>query len=104
MGLIKPPVIDKHDIRFDRLSISDESLQSRIKSIVQDNYGFLWFGTFDGLYRYDGYTLKAYRHERGDPNSVAGDTVLALYRIGMAVSGSASDMEGSTAWIPAGTH
>ncbi len=79
-GLVKPPVIDKHDIRFTRLSVNGDSLQSRIENIVQDDYGFLWLGTSDGLYRYDGYTLKQYRHERGNPNSVGGDYILALYK------------------------
>ncbi len=79
-GLIKPPVIDKHDIRFTRLSVNGETLQSRVQDIVQDDYGFLWFATTDGLYKYDGYSLKAYRHERGNPNSVADDTVMALYK------------------------
>jgi signal transduction histidine kinase/ligand-binding sensor domain-containing protein/DNA-binding response OmpR family regulator/HPt (histidine-containing phosphotransfer) domain-containing protein len=78
-GLVKPPVIDKHDIRFTQLSINGEPLQSWTSAIVQDDYGFLWFGTFDGLYKYDGYELTAYRYERGNPNSLANDNVRALY-------------------------
>ena len=35
---------------------------------------------YDGLYKYDGYTLKAYRHERGNLNSVANDYIRALYK------------------------
>ena len=79
-GVAKPPVIDKHDIRFNRLSVNGEPLQSWISAIVQDDYGFLWVGTLDGLYKYDGYNLKAYRHERGNPNSVADDYIRALYK------------------------
>jgi signal transduction histidine kinase/CheY-like chemotaxis protein/ligand-binding sensor domain-containing protein len=79
-GLIKLPVVDKHDIRFTRLSVNGESLQSWINSIVQDDYGFLWFGTSDGLYKYDGYSLKHHRHERGNPDSVADDTIKDLYK------------------------
>lgn len=79
-GLVKPPVIDKQDIRFNRLTASGESLQSRIWSIAQDNYGFLWLGTSDGLYRYDGYTLKRYPHELHSPNSVSDDTVVMVYK------------------------
>lgn len=78
--LIRPPVIDKDDIRFTRLSVGGESLWSRIHNIVQDDYGFLWFGTFDGLYRYDGYQLKRYRHERGNANSLSSDGIAALYK------------------------
>jgi signal transduction histidine kinase/ligand-binding sensor domain-containing protein/DNA-binding response OmpR family regulator/HPt (histidine-containing phosphotransfer) domain-containing protein len=79
-GLVKPPVIDKHDIRFTRLSVNGQPLQSWISAIVQDDYGFLWFGTFDGLYKYDGYSLRPYRHERGNPNSVADDYIRTLYK------------------------
>jgi ligand-binding sensor domain-containing protein/signal transduction histidine kinase len=79
-GTVKLPVIDKHDISFTRLSVNGNSLQSRITNIVQDDYGFLWFGTYDGLYKYDGYSLKRYRHERGNANSVADGIITALYK------------------------
>ncbi|MFZ0593533.1 MAG: two-component regulator propeller domain-containing protein [Bryobacteraceae bacterium] len=79
-GLVRLPVIDKHDIRFTRLTVNGESLQSRIPNIVQDDYGFLWLGTYDGLYKYDGYSLKPYRHQPGNPNSVADDTITTLYK------------------------
>ena len=78
--LIRLPVIDKHDIRFSRLSFNGKPLQSWVNAIVQDDYGFLWFGTFDGLYRYDGYNLKPYRHQPADANSVANDNIRALYK------------------------
>ena len=31
---------------------------------MQDSKGYMWFGTADGLYRYDGYTFKAFRNEK----------------------------------------
>jgi len=79
-GVVRLPVIDGHDIQFVRLSVAGESFQSKVASIAQDRYGFLWFGTDDGLYRYDGYSLKPYRRERGNPNSLSDDTVLVVYR------------------------
>jgi ligand-binding sensor domain-containing protein/signal transduction histidine kinase/CheY-like chemotaxis protein len=78
-GVVMLPVIDKQDIQFTRLSVAGESFQSRVASIAQDRYGFLWLGTDDGLYRYDGYNLKPYRHERGNPNSLSDDTVRVVY-------------------------
>src|SRR5262245_46119085 len=60
-GLVRLPVIDKQDIRFTHVSGDKESFQNRIPGgIVQDKYGFVWFGTHLGLYRYDGYSLKGY--------------------------------------------
>jgi signal transduction histidine kinase/ligand-binding sensor domain-containing protein/DNA-binding response OmpR family regulator len=77
-GLVKLPLIDKQDIRFTHLS--QESFQSRITGgIAQDKYGFLWFGTNVGLYRYDGYSLKAYRRDPDDPNSLSDDWVYSVY-------------------------
>ena len=73
------PAIDGHDIQFVNLSVAGESFQSKVASIAQDHYGFLWFGTLDGLYRYDGYNLKPYRHERDNPNSLSDDTVSVVY-------------------------
>ena len=55
--------MDKQDIRFDRLSVGGEPFNKRVLAIAQDNHGFVWLGTDDGLYRYDGYSLRAYRHD-----------------------------------------
>jgi ligand-binding sensor domain-containing protein len=74
------PVVDRRDIRFTQLSISGEMLQSEIRIITQDNYGFIWFATNAGLYRYDGYSLKSYRHDPDDPNSLSDDTIRSLYK------------------------
>jgi two-component system sensor histidine kinase ChiS len=73
------PVTDGHGIQFTRLSVGGESFQSRVASITQDRFGLLWFGTDDGLYRYDGYNLKSYRRERRNPNSLSDDTVTVVY-------------------------
>jgi signal transduction histidine kinase/ligand-binding sensor domain-containing protein/CheY-like chemotaxis protein len=80
LSVVKLPVIDRQDIRFVRVPVEGESFQSRVSSITQDRYGFMWFGTDDGLYRYDGYKLKPYRRERGNPNSLGDDAVGVIYR------------------------
>ena len=77
--IVQLPVVDRQDIQFSRLTIAGESLQSTVGSIAQDHQGFLWFGTRDGLYRYDGYDLKTYRHESGNPNSLSDDSVTTVY-------------------------
>lgn len=43
------------DLMFDRLSIENGLSQITVHAILQDSKGFLWFGTEDGLNRYDGY-------------------------------------------------
>ena len=76
----KLPVLIGHDIRFTRLSTQDGLSQSRVEHIVQDDQGFMWFGTDDGLNRYDGYTFKVFRHDRDETNSLGGAEVRALFK------------------------
>ena len=51
------------DIRFERISLEDGLSQVTINCILQDQDGFMWFGTADGLNRYDGYSFKVFRHD-----------------------------------------
>ena len=79
-GIQTLPVIDRQDIRFVRLSVGGRTFQKRVDAIAQDNYGFVWLGTDDGLYRYDGYSLRHYRHNPEDPRSLSQNHVFALYK------------------------
>ena len=45
--------------------------QNTINTIYQDHYGFMWFGTQDGLTRFDGYQFKNFRHDPQNKNSLA---------------------------------
>lgn len=60
-------------ITFSRISIHEGLSQSTVFSISQDRQGNMWFATFDGVNKYDGYTFAVYRHEFNDPNSLAND-------------------------------
>lgn len=48
--------------------------------IVQDDKGFMWFGTQYGLNRYDGYKFKIFKHEPGSPSSLSGVYIYALFK------------------------
>jgi signal transduction histidine kinase/ligand-binding sensor domain-containing protein len=50
-----------------------------ITAMAQDANGFLWIGTQDGLFRYDGYRFRRYAHLPGDAASLAGDYVNVLW-------------------------
>jgi two-component system sensor histidine kinase ChiS len=56
--------------RFERLSPELGLSHATVYSILQDRQGFLWFATQDGLYRYDGYNFKVFRHNPQDPHSI----------------------------------
>ncbi len=68
------------DLTFRRLTLEDGLSQSSIACIVQDAQGFMWFGTEDGLNRYDGYDLQVYRHDPDDPHSLSSNTILGCER------------------------
>ncbi len=65
-------------IAFQRLSIEQGLPQSTVTCILQDRQGFMWFGTQGGLARYDGHGFTVYKHDRLDPDSLAGDYIRAL--------------------------
>ena len=49
-----------------------------VYSIAQDSTGYLWFGTNNGLYRYDGYSFRAYKHDESDSTSLMHNDIHAL--------------------------
>ena len=65
--------------RFERLSLEEGLSQSIVESIVQDETGFMWFATEDGLNRYDGYDFAIYRSQAGNPNSLVGTELKTIH-------------------------
>ena len=67
------------NIRFTSLSLEDGLSQTTITAVVQDPAGFMWFGTQDGLNRYDGYQFVHFKHNPKDPASLRDDSIVALH-------------------------
>lgn len=63
--------------RFTRLSVEDGLSQSSVQQILQDRKGFLWFGTQEGLNRYDGYRFTVHR-AREQPGFLGDHDITAL--------------------------
>lgn len=70
---------EERPIRFQRLSIESGLSQSTINCLIQDKKGFLWFGTEDGLNKFDGYIFKIYRPLPNNSNSLSNNSIWALY-------------------------
>ncbi len=60
------------------LTIDDGLSQNSIYAICQDSKGFIWFGTKDGLNRYDGYEFKIFKNDIRNKSSLSGNFVKAI--------------------------
>ncbi|TPG40951.1 two-component regulator propeller domain-containing protein [Flavobacterium pectinovorum] len=69
------PIINAQDNPVKFLDISDGLSNNSVTTIFQDSDGYLWFGTYDGLNRYDGYNFKVYRNRINDKNSLLFNTI-----------------------------
>lgn len=67
------------NVKFTHLTNLNGLSQSTVQAILKDKQGFMWFGTQDGLNRYDGYTFRAYRHIPKDSTSLRRSHILSLY-------------------------
>ncbi|MCG8309041.1 MAG: response regulator [Cytophagales bacterium] len=65
-------------IAFRHLSTVDGLSNFTVLSIAQDRQGFMWFGTMDGLNRFDGKQIRTYRLDKNDPYSLGNNLVHSL--------------------------
>ena len=63
---------------FEHLSVKQGLSQADVNCILQDSKGFIWFGTQDGLNRYDGYGFRVFKHDPGDPNSLDESWIVSI--------------------------
>ncbi len=66
------------NILFEHLSTDDGLSAPIVRCIIQDKIGYLWFGTYSGLDRYDGVSLKSYKNIPGDTLSITNGFVQCL--------------------------
>ena len=59
------------DLQFRHLKVEDGLSQNTINCIYQDHYGFMWFGTQDGLNCYDGIGFEIFRYDPDDSTSLS---------------------------------
>ena len=73
-------LLPQSQIRFNHLNVEDGLSQSVVTCILQDDNGFMWFGTQDGLNRYDGYNFKIFRNNPQDTNSLKDNFIFSIYQ------------------------
>ena len=77
--LLGAPWLQAQDIRFTNITMEDGLSQTTVFSIIQDRQGFMWFGTEDGLNKYDGYNFTVYSNFSLDERSLSNNTILCLF-------------------------
>jgi len=66
-------------LNFRHVTNADGLSDGVVRSITQDKYGFIWFGTSYGLDRFDGINLKTFFSKPGDPHSLGNNYIQSLY-------------------------
>ncbi len=65
-------------LRFEHLTVEDGLPHSTVLSVLQDQQGFMWFATADGLSRYDGTEFTNFQNDKDDPNSLSNNNTFSL--------------------------
>ena len=68
-------------LQFRQLEVSDGLSNSSVMSILKDSDGYLWIGTVSGLNRYDGHSVRTYRHFQGDESSLPNNYVKEIIEV-----------------------
>ena len=78
--VISAPVKAQFDEEvFERISTGSGLSSAVVTTIMKDSRGFMWFGTQNGLNKFDGYTFTVYRHNDTLPHSISGNYILSLF-------------------------
>ncbi|HEX9513979.1 MAG TPA: two-component regulator propeller domain-containing protein [Puia sp.] len=80
--LYSGPLFSQPKLLFRHISNEQGLSNSTIEVIFQDSQGFLWFGTRDGLNRYDGQEIEIYKNDKGDTASLSDNYIRAIYEDG----------------------
>lgn len=66
-------------LRLSHLTLEDGLSQSSGEDFLQDRFGYMWFGTQNGLNKYNGYEFTVYQHNPTDSSTISGSHVSVLY-------------------------
>ena len=64
---------------FSHYQVENGLSNNSVECSIQDDDGFLWFGTINGLNRFDGYTFKTFYYDPGDTTSIGSNFIRCLY-------------------------
>jgi ligand-binding sensor domain-containing protein len=74
----RPTLLIAQDYPIKYLGIEQGLSNNSVRCIYQDSKGFMWFGTYDGLNRYDGYEFKIFRNKFTDSSSIINNWIYTI--------------------------
>ncbi|MEL6143458.1 MAG: two-component regulator propeller domain-containing protein, partial [Bacteroidota bacterium] len=75
---VAPIVSQENKLYVERLGSEQGFSANYVTCAFQDDDGFMWFGTFAGLNRYDGYEVKVYKPDPQNINSISGIRIFSI--------------------------
>lgn len=77
-AILSDSILAQQTYRFESITQKQGLSQGAINAIFEDSNGLMWFGTKDGLNRYDGNEIKVYRRNHNLPNSLPNSHILSI--------------------------
>lgn len=72
-------IMNSQEYYFKHYQVEEGLSNNTVLCATQDKNGFLWFGTKDGLNRFDGYAFKVFKNIKNNPCSIGNDVIWRLY-------------------------
>ena len=79
LSLLLPRSGWSHDLYFRHYTNKQGLSHNTVYCALQDKKGFMWFGTDDGLNRFDGHQFRIYRYNSYEPESLPNDRIISLF-------------------------
>lgn len=67
-------------LKFEHLTTTQGLSHNKVQCVMQDKQGYMWFGTIDGLNRFDGYTFKVFKNILADSTTIVNNDVISLFQ------------------------
>ena len=77
--LINAAAMDDQQWRLNELQVDDGLPDATVYSLAQDQTGYMWFGTTNGVARYDGYSFKVFQHDGADELTISNNNAGNIY-------------------------
>lgn len=79
LSCVAPRFTQGQDIKFYRYGVDEGLSNNNVEDLLEDQYGFIWIATEDGLNVFDGYAFTTFRKIKGDTSSLSDNRSRCLF-------------------------